>query len=120
MKANVNKNIRDKKSNYCVWMQCYDGDGNYIEEFAEDARVNHWPTEIAGHIVGDHDITLMVAPGDFVGVFAKNPQDIIDYVNGTYGTEGLKEMLGERTEDEKITATFRRLYKVSGGYASSI
>ena len=50
-----------------------------------------------------------------VGVFAKNPWDIIDYVNyGCGGKEGLKKLLGEYTEDEMIRCTVHRLKKVSG------
>lgn len=111
MKTNVNKTTSKKHGNICAWVQFYDGDGNYYETFVETVKRKDIPKEVLKDFEVNPDIVLYVAPGDMVGVFARNPQDIIDYVNCVYGTEGLKEMLGEYTKDEKIKCTVSRIFK---------
>ena len=114
MKANNNKTTFNEHTNICAWVQFYYDNGKYDELFIEAVKHKDIPQPVIESFEENHDITLYVAPGDMVGVFAKNPQDIIDYVNGSYGTKGLKALLGKYTKDEKIRCTVTRLTKVSG------
>ena len=112
MKSNINKTTCKEHTNICAWVQFYDANGNYDEVFIEEVKLKDIPEAVIENFEANPDIVLYVASGDMVGVFAKNPWDIIEYVNGFYGTEGLKELLGEYTEDEKIKCTVTRLFKV--------
>lgn len=114
MKANINNTTCKQHTNICAWVQFYDGNGNYDEIFIEAVKPKDIPQPVIESFKTNHDITLYVAPGDMVGVFAKNPQDIMDYVNGFYGTEGLKALLGKYTTDKNIKCTVTSLTKVSG------
>ena len=96
MKANNNKTTFNEHTNICAWVQFYYDNGKYDELFIEAVKHKDIPQPVIESFEENHDITLYVAPGDMVGVFAKNPQDIMDYVNGFYGTEGLKALLGKR------------------------
>ena len=114
MKANIIKTNHCKQKPICAFVQFYDNKGNYCEEFIEDVKPKDLPKAVIESFETNHDITLYVSPGDMVGVFAKDPQDIIDYVNCFYGTAGLQELLGKYTTDEMIRCTVTRLKKVSG------
>ena len=117
MKANINTAAGRRRTNIYAWIQFYDDNGNYDERFIEDAKPEDMPRSVTESFETGHDITLYIAPGDMVGVFAKDPWDIINYVNyGCGGTEGLKRQLGEYTEDKMIMSTVTRLTKVFGRY----
>ena len=95
-------------------MQFYDENANYRELFIEDVKPKDIPKEVIESFETNHDLTIYIAPGDMVGVFAKDPWEIINYVNYMAGgTAGLQELLGEYTTDEKIYTTVHRLKKVS-------
>lgn len=112
MKANIKKITYNKQTTICAWVQFYYSTGKYDEMFIEDIKRKDIPQPVIEGFETGHDIMLYVAPGDMVGVFAKDPWDIIDYVNLVYGTEGLKELLGEYTEDEMIKCTVHYLTKL--------
>ena len=114
MKANINKTTNNKQGTICAWVQFYHSNGKYDELFIEDVKSEDIPQPVVKSFETGHDLTIYIAPGDMVGVFAKDPWEIINYVNASYGTEGLKELLGEYTKDEKIRCTVHRLKKVSG------
>jgi hypothetical protein len=114
MKANIKKTTYKKLTKIYEWVQCYDENANYHELFIEDVKPKDIPKEVIESFETNHDLTIYIAPGDMVGVFAKDPWEIINYVNYMAGgTAGLQELLGEYTTDEKIHTTVHRLKKVS-------
>ena len=114
MKAIIKKNTYNKQTPVCAWIQGYDNNGEYYEVFIEDVKPKDIPKEVIESFETNHDLCIYIAPGDMVGVFAKDPWEIINYVNYMAGgTAGLQELLGEYTTDEKIHTTVHRLKKVS-------
>ena len=113
MKANIKKPTCKEVTNIYAWLQFYDDNANYQELFIEDVKPEDIPEAVIESFETNHDITLYIAPGDMVGVFAKDPWEIINYVNyGCGGKAGLQELLGEYTEDETIKCTMHCLTKL--------
>ena len=114
MKANIKKTTYKKLSESEEGGQCYEEDANYHELFIEDVKPKDIPKEVIESFETNHDLCIYIAPGDMVGVFAKDPWEIINYVNYMAGGKaGLQELLGEYTTDEKIPVTVHHLTKVS-------
>ena len=114
MKANIKKTTCKKLTKIYEWVQCYDDNANYHELFIEDVKPKDIPKEVIESFETNHDLCIYIAPGDMVGVFAKDPREIINYVNYVGGGKaGLQELLGEYTTDEKIPVTVHHLTKVS-------
>lgn len=114
MKANINKTTCKELPNICAWVQFYDENANYHELFIDAVKPKDIPQPVIESFETNHDLTLYIAPGDMVGVFAKDPWDITIFVNyGCGGNVGLKKLLGEYTTDEKIQCTVHCLTKLA-------
>ena len=114
MKANIKKTTGKKLPKIYAWVQYYDDNANYHELFIEDVKPKDIPKDVIKSFETNHDLSIYIAPGDMVGVFAKDPWEIINYVNYMAGgTAGIQELLGEYTTDEKIPVTVHHLTKVS-------
>jgi AraC-like DNA-binding protein len=84
MKANIKKTIFKEDTNICAWIQQYDDNGNYDEFCVEELKPKDIPKEVVESFEEHHKVVIFIAPGVKVGVFAKNWQDIKEYLDNHY------------------------------------
>ena len=93
MKARINQTYYSKYTTVCVLVGHYDENGNYCEMVFENMKLKDIHQDITKNIDLNHDITIHVAPGIEVRVFAKSMKNIETYLDIENDPEGMKSML---------------------------
>ena len=93
MKARINQTHRSKYTNVSALVGYYDENGNYCEKEFENIKLKDLHKDIAKNIYLNHDVTMHVAPGIEIRVFAKDMNKIETYLEIENDPDCLKSML---------------------------
>lgn len=93
MKAKINPTHCSKYTTVCAVVGHYDENGNYCEKEFENIKLKDLHKDIAKNIYLNHDVTMHVAPGIEIRVFAKDMNKIETYLEIENDTDCLKSML---------------------------